>query len=170
LNAPLTTSAGRLFDAIAAILGFAQVTSHEGQAACELEWACDRLADVAGYHFALHDGTRDAPWTIDWEPVLRSVLFDIGRGCTAGLIAARFHTALAAMIAEIALRTGERTVVLTGGCFQNVRLTESTIAMLRYVGATPYWHERVPPNDGGLALGQAFWAARTIEQGEAPCA
>ena len=72
--------------------------------------------------------------------------------------------------ATVATRVGEPKVVLTGGCFQNARLTEVAIETLRAAGMTPYWHQRVPPNDGGLALGQAVWAARMIEKGEASCA
>jgi hydrogenase maturation protein HypF len=74
------------------------------------------------------------------------------------------------MICDVAMRIGEPKVVLTGGCFQNARLTEATIKTLSGAGMMPYWHERVPPNDGGLALGQAAWAARMIERGEVSCA
>ena len=78
---------------------------------------------------------------------------------SAAAISASFHAGLAVAIAEVAARIGEMTVVLSGGCFQNPRLTETTIAALRARGLSPWWHERVPPNDGGLALGQAYWAA-----------
>jgi hydrogenase maturation protein HypF len=76
------------------------------------------------------------------------------------VISAAFHSGLALAIAAVAARIGEATVVLSGGCFQNARLTEATIDALRAIGLTPGWHERVPANDGGLALGQAWWAAR----------
>ncbi len=172
VNAPLTTSAGRLFDAVAAIVGLRQTTSYEGQAAAELEWAIDRheTDDDARYRFTLGGGEAGAPRIIDWEPVLRAVLLDVEQGCAIGLISARFHAALACVIAEVAVEIGEPTVVLTGGCFQNTHLTEAAVARLRAARLTPWWHQKVPANDGGLALGQAMWAARMIDKGEVPCA
>jgi hydrogenase maturation protein HypF len=107
---------------------------------------------------------------VDWQPALRSALTDLQTGIPASAIAAAFHTGLAAAIAEIARRIGERCVVLSGGCFQNVRLTEAAVAALRAAGHQPVWHQRVPPNDGGLALGQAVWAAWSEDRGDARCA
>ena len=111
-----------------------------------------------------------APMVVDWQPALRSALTDLQTGIPASAIAAAFHTGLAAAIAEIARRIGERCVVLSGGCFQNVRLTEAAVAALRAAGHQPVWHQRVPPNDGGLALGQAVWAAWSEDRGDARCA
>ena len=93
-----------------------------------------------------------------------------GPACRLAQISAAFHDGLAMAIAEVAVRSGERTVALTGGCFQNARLTESTVAALRAAGLDPVWHRRVPPNDGGLALGQAAWAAWIEKSGESKCA
>jgi hydrogenase maturation protein HypF len=168
LNAPDTSSAGRLFDAVAAIIGLRQRASYEGQAAAELEWAIGDGAGQDGYAFGL--ATADAPWVVDWEPALRAILGDLEQGVDPGRISARFHAGLAGTIAAVALRVGERRVALTGGCFQNRRLTEATIAALRAGGLEPCWHERVPPNDGGLAFGQVVWAARMLERSEAACA
>jgi hydrogenase maturation protein HypF len=97
---------------------------------------------------------------IDWEPAIHAILADVGSGRSTVAISTSFHAGLALAIAEVAARIGEKTVVLSGGCFQNARLTEATIAALRARGLSPWWHDRVPPNDGGLALGQAWWAAK----------
>jgi len=93
-------------------------------------------------------------YVIDWEPMITAVLGDVANGVPAGIIAARFHNTMADAIVAVAMRVGESRVVLTGGCFQNRVLTERTISALRAAGFTPYWHQRVPPNDGGLSLGQ----------------
>jgi hydrogenase maturation protein HypF len=98
------------------------------------------------------------------------VLTDLQSGIPAGAISAAFHAGLAAVIAEIARRIGERCVVLSGGCFQNVRLVEAAVAALRAAGHQPVWHQRVPPNDGGLALGQAVCAAWCEDRGDERCA
>lgn len=103
---------------------------------------------------------------VDWEPALRSALTELRSGTPAGPIAAAFHAGLAAAIVDIARRIGEYSVVLSGGCFQNARLTEAAVAALRAAGHHPVWHERVPPNDGGLALGQAVWAAWSADRGD----
>jgi hydrogenase maturation protein HypF len=107
---------------------------------------------------------------VDWEPALAAALADLRAGAATAQISEAFHDGLAMAIADIATRAGQRTVALTGGCFQNARLTESTVAALRAAGLDAVWHRRVPPNDGGLALGQAAWAAWMAESGEAKCA
>jgi len=91
-------------------------------------------------------------------------------GVPPAQISAALHDGLATAIADVAARAGERTLVLTGGCFQNARLTERAIAALRAAHLEAVWHRRVPPNDGGLALGQAAWAAWIEKSGEAKCA
>lgn len=160
VNAPLTTSAGRLFDAIASLTGLRQRTSYEGQAAAELEWVAENEPSHRTYEFVLRQRGVTAPLVVDWEPALRAILADQRAGASPGAISASFHAGLALVVAEVVSRIGQKTVVLTGGCFQNARLTEATIAAVRAAGMTPVWPERVPPNDGGLALGQAYWAAR----------
>jgi hydrogenase maturation protein HypF len=90
----------------------------------------------------------------DWEPMVRAMLSDIASGAGASLVSAKFHNALAGAIARMAVGFGEERVVLTGGCFQNRYLTEKTVARLERAGLRPYWHQRIPPNDGGIALGQ----------------
>ena len=271
INAPMTTSAGRLFDAVAALLGLRQQSSYEGQAAMELEWAIDKAENIStqsppklldsfsneetgsglpsphplipaqagtqpvsvatddqdsslpppligdraldalgprsrlrgdervgiarspregrlppytiaagggrprsrpderGYAFPILENPG-APLIVDWAPALGEIIADLRTGAPPSTISARFHLGLAAAIAAVAARIGEERVVLTGGCFQNAFLTEAAIGALRAAGLAPYWHRNVPPNDGGLALGQALWAASLIERGEVACA
>jgi hydrogenase maturation protein HypF len=148
VNAPLTSSAGRLFDAVAALLDLRRRTSFEGQAAMELEFAAER------------DGAAYGATTTDWGPLVRQIVADVRAGVPRAQIAARFHASLVAIIVAVARRSADRKVLLTGGCFQNRRLSELAIAALRDAGFEPYWHGRVPPNDGGIALGQVFATAR----------
>lgn len=165
VNAPLTSSVGRLFDAFAALAGLVQRASHEGEAAARLEGLVPQGCAAAGYSFPLRDGpsqgARDAAplIEIDWQPALETALADLATGSGAGAVATAFHAGLARAIAAVASRVGEPRVLLTGGCFQNARLTELAVAALREANREPHWHARVPPNDGGLALGQAVWAA-----------
>ncbi|MCC6730400.1 MAG: carbamoyltransferase HypF [Chthonomonadales bacterium] len=161
VNAPVTSSAGRLFDAVAALGGIAQVSGFEGQSAMRLELSIDESCGEA-YPFALGDGGD--PLVVDWEPIVRGVLADVADGAPLGHIAARFHNALVEAIAAVVERVGLERVVLTGGCFQNRYLTESAVCRLREAGFRPYWHQRVPPNDGGIALGQAVGAIQKLRK------
>ncbi len=161
INAPVTSSAGRLFDAVAALIGMRLVTQFEGQAAMELEWAIGETMTEEAYPFDI--APKDGILVLDWQPVIDALLADVARGAAPGMMAARFHNALAEAIVRVAERIGERTVVLTGGCFQNRYLTERTVDRLRRAGHAPYWHQRMPPNDGGIALGQILAAARVKE-------
>lgn len=152
-RAPWTSSAGRLFDAVAALAGVRQRNHFEGQAALAFELAAgdEATADAPPYPFPLRDGD-DA--IVDWAPALDAVLADLAAGRPAGLVSRRLHAGLAAAIVAVARWVGVERVALTGGCFQNALLTEWAVAGLRAAGFRPYWHQRVPPNDGGLALGQ----------------
>lgn len=171
LNAPVTTSAGRLFDAIASLAGLRQRSSFEGQAAMDLEFAIVPGIDDA-YPFALTGqghrlglGTWQAPrLVIDWAPMVRAVVDDAVGGVAAGIIAARAHNAMAEMIVSAAEAVNETAVVLSGGCFQNRYLIERTVHRLRRAGFRPYWHQRVPPNDGGIAFGQIAAYLRAQER------
>jgi hydrogenase maturation protein HypF len=154
LNSPLVSSVGRLFDAVASLIGLRQRASYEGQAAMALEFAVDGAAAPA-YPVALRQDV------VDWAPMLDAVLDDLGAGRPVGVIAARFHHGLVESLVAVARRAGLEHVVLSGGCFQNAYLTERAVSRLREAGFHPAWHQRVPPNDGGLALGQvaaARWA------------
>jgi hydrogenase maturation protein HypF len=158
INSPLTSSAGRLFDAVASIIGLRQQMSFEGQAAMELEFAVASTTPTEE-SYELADlkpgpGEDDSHVIIDWAPLITQIIGDVRNKVPTSLIAARFHNTLADMIVRVARLIGERRVVLSGGCFQNRYLTEQTVRRLEHVGYHAYWHQRVPPNDGGIALGQ----------------
>jgi len=174
LNTPRTSSIGRMFDAVASLTGLVQQSTFEGQAAMALEFALDERPEQAHYtiHIEAASGdvsSKDAhgPMILDWRPMLHELLADIKGGVPVSHMAAAFHNALVEALVAVAQRVGETRVVLTGGCFQNRYLTEHAINRLRHAGFEPFWHQRVPPNDGGLALGQAVWAARLLEAGVA---
>lgn len=173
VNSPRTSSAGRLFDAMAALVGLRSVSHFEGQAAMELEFAAEaqstatRLTREPAYAMTLRPNGAPAAgkdpwaprWVLDWEPALRAALDDRARKLPAGAIARRFHLALVDGIVQVATAAGIPRVVLSGGCFQNALLTERTVRALDAAGFRPYWHQRIPPNDGGIALGQIAVAA-----------
>jgi hydrogenase maturation protein HypF len=165
LNTPRTSSAGRLFDALTSLVGLRQRSGFEGQAAMELEFALEGHTTARSYPFQLCE--RWHGLIVDWEPLLRGVLDDLCRHVSPGEIAAVFHNTLAAIVVAVAQRIGEQRVVLTGGCFQNAALTERTVQRLRKAGLRPYWHQRIPPNDGGIALGQAVAAQMYIHHSAA---
>ncbi len=161
VNAPFTSSAGRLFDAVAALLGLCQVNSFEGEAAMAVEFACGRAREVAALPpLAVRRG--EGPLLLDWQPPLAALVHERRRGAAAEPLAAALHDGLSEAIVNVARQVGRRNVVLTGGCFQNARLTEHTVDLLCAAGFAPYFHHRVPPNDGGLAVGQAVFAARPL--------
>ena len=159
VNSPLTSSAGRLFDAAAAILGVRDAINYEGQAAVELEQLADP-AEAGAYPAALEAGQ---PFQIRGADLLHGVIDDLTSGVPAPVIAARFHHGVAALIEAgcVAMRDryGLRTVALSGGVFQNSLLLHATVARLEARGFRVLLHSRVPCNDGGISLGQAVVAA-----------
>lgn len=159
INAPLTSSVGRLFDAVAALVGLRQTSSFEGQAAMDLEFT--RQGGVAdAYSFVV---TATAPIVVDWEPAIREVLDDVAAGENAGLVSAKFHNGLVEAAVDVAKKIGESKVVLSGGCFQNRYLTERIVDRLREENSLPYWHQRIPPNDGGISAGQCVAASQSAK-------
>jgi hydrogenase maturation protein HypF len=144
---PRTSSAGRLFDAVASFLGLRDRCSFEGQAAMDLEFAVETDPSDDTYPLPSEGGV------LDWEPMVRIILKDPSKA------AARFHNTLAEAIVTVARDIGEERVVLSGGRFQNRYLTERTVTALRTAGFRPYWHHRIPPNDGGIAVGQILAAS-----------
>ncbi len=158
INAPVTSSVGRLFDAVASIAGLCQTSHYEGQAAMMLEFAAEGLVSEESYRFNVDRHLQCL--VIDWEPTIRGILDDMRAAVPPGLIAAKFHNTLVEMIIRTARRINEKSVVLTGGCFQNRYLTEGAICRLEAAGFEPLWHQRIPPNDGGIALGQIVAASR----------
>jgi len=163
LNVFETSSCGRLFDAVASIIGLRQEITFEAQAAIDLELSADP-AVTERYPFEI------AGEEIDLRPAIRGIVRDRGTVAVAA-IAAKFHNTLAAAIAETCagIAGGLRRVCLSGGVFQNVLLVERAAAQLRARGFEVLLHSRVPPNDGGIALGQAVIAAERIRRGEAVC-
>ncbi|NDY42602.1 carbamoyltransferase HypF [Dissulfurirhabdus thermomarina] len=171
LQAPATTSAGRLFDGVAALLGLRARLDYEGQAAMELEALAHRAAAAgerpAAYPVALRRGAGG--WRLDFRPAVRGVLRDIGRGAPPEVAALAFHrwlsAATAALCRRLARETGAGEVVLGGGCFQNRLLLEDVVERLTAAGLRVYAGERVPAGDGGLALGQAAAAGFRLQGG-----
>lgn len=163
VNSPLTTSAGRLFDGVAALVGLPQRVSYEGEAAMALEFVADGTVDDA-YPLPLlaapDDGTGAAGAAcLDWEPLVRQLLDDVGRAVPAGVVAARFHNALVEALVTTARQVGEARVALSGGCFQNRWLVERAADRLRESGFEVLLHRQTPPNDGCISLGQVMVAA-----------
>ncbi len=160
INSPRTSSMGRLFDAVAALCGFWQEMTFEGQAAMKLEFAADEeIAESYPLPLRASEGGLIA----DWEPMVRQILDERLKGESAGRISARFHNALAGLAFDVAQRVDCRQIVLSGGCFQNALLTERVRQRLLEGGFTVHSHQRVPPGDGGIALGQVFVVARQIQ-------
>ena len=154
-HAPRTSSMGRLFDAVAALCGLPATISFEGQAAMALEFLADEDENEA-YPLPLSDST---PAVIHWGPMIRGLLEDRAAGVPARRIAAKMHNALAEAAVAVARAVGCPQVGLTGGCFQNALLGRRVHARLSQAGFSVYTHSKVPPNDGGIALGQVFVAA-----------
>jgi hydrogenase maturation protein HypF len=177
IQSPWTTSVGRIFDAVASLTGLRQHVDFEGQAAMDLEFAIDDSGAGDSYPFAVQE-SRDGSaviderrtaksstkYTIDWEPLILAILADLGKGEVIGKIARKFHDTLAQVIVEVAMRLGEKSIVLTGGCFQNKYLLERAVSKLQAASFKPYWHQRIPPNDGGIALGQIIAASRLAKK------
>jgi hydrogenase maturation protein HypF len=165
LNSPLTSSVGRLFDAVASLAGLRQQVRFEGQAAMELEFALEGIATNEAYEIPLRSNhalriTQHGTLQLDWSPMVEAILADLKRGLPISQISAKFHNTLAETIVVVAEQIGQPRVVLSGGCFQNRYLTERSVRHLQEEGFRPYWHQRVPPNDGGISLGQAVAALR----------
>jgi len=163
INSPLTSSCGRLFDGVAALLGVRNRMNYEGQAAIELEGLAER-----GRVDRLYPGEinrDDETLQLDWLPLIGALLADVLAGVPAADIAATFHHSLAAaataVCSEIRRESGCGRVVLSGGVFQNRLLSEALVSLLENDGFTVFTHRLVPPNDGGLALGQAMIAGRS---------
>ena len=161
VNAPRTSSAGRLFDAVAALLGVRDEISYEGQAAAELEQLAD-VAEAGVYRAGIAPGD---PFRASGADLVAAAVADLAAGVAREVIAARFHNGLAALITGgcvlVRERHGLSTVALSGGVFQNLLLLDRTVAGLTARGFTVLTHSRVPCNDGGISLGQAVVAANS---------
>ena len=176
-NAPRTTSAGRLFDGVAALLTPHQSVSFEGQAAMALEYLADKRVTNA-YPLPLMKGEggkmkdeenknssftpHPSPFILDWTPMLKALLQDLRLGVDPGVISAKFHNGLVEAIVKTAEQIGEEKIALSGGCFQNRLLTEGAARRLQATGFKVLLHRQVPPNDGGISLGQIAVAAAKL--------
>lgn len=170
LNCPRTSSAGRLFDAVASLLDLRQTVRFEGQAAMELEGLASGVETNEQY--ALNTKKTAGPLVLDWGPMVMGIRTDLRYGIASALIARKFHNTLVAMMLSAAEQVfadrkpascnEERKIALTGGCFQNKLLTELAIRHLSDAGYLVYWHQRIPPNDGGISVGQIVAAARHL--------
>ena len=172
LNSPLTSSMGRLFDAVAALADVRQIVNYEGQAAIELEALVDPM-ETGAYPFELLQenglqGVGQPVLLISTNTLIQAVVEDKLSGTPASLIAARFHNGCAAMVLAVCQairdRSSSRLVALSGGVWQNVTLLMKTLHLLENDDFTVYTHHQAPPNDGGLALGQAVVAAHRLNR------
>ena len=157
LNSPLTSSAGRLFDAVASILDLHQTIEFEGQAAMALEHAIGDTETDESYPIEILK-TAEKPMIIDWAPLIHGIIIDASDGIDTGVISAKFHNTLSEGIAAVARTVGEEKVVLSGGCFQNVYLLKGVLKILEKTGYKVFIHRNLPPNDGGIAPGQIMAA------------
>jgi hydrogenase maturation protein HypF len=161
INFPVTSGAGRLFDAAAFLAGVGGHVTFEGQAAIALEQAIDETA-VGSYSFDII--REDNMMIFDWRQLIRDIVRDAGKGC--GIISAKFHRAVVQLLADVSSlakkQYGGSTVVLSGGVFQNAYLLENGILKLEERGFTVITNEKVPLNDGGISYGQAAAASRLM--------
>jgi hydrogenase maturation protein HypF len=166
INSPMTSSAGRLFDAVSALLEVRKEVYYEGQAAIELEMAAGQEEGI--YPFDLKELGDKTEVVLD--PLIRGIVSDIVAGVAVEAISTRFHNTIADIVLNVCLKlrqaSGMERVVLSGGVFQNALLLDKTSALLDANRFELYTHHRVPPNDGGIALGQALIANELIKRGK----
>jgi len=166
INTPVTSSMGRLFDAVSVLLGFTGRVTYEGQAAIELEYHASLRDDPGSYPVVI--STKVSPWRMGIAPVILGIMEDLIRSVPSEVIGRRFHTTIIRMGIDVARAVCERhaidRVVLSGGCFQNRILLEGMVDGLRRHGIDVFFHRHVPTNDGGISLGQAVCAASLHKQ------
>ena len=164
INTKRTSSLGRLFDAVSALVLERNRVNYESQGAVELENIADESI-TSRYEYSTVE--RNGTLIIDTRPVIQGIVKDIGRGIRASVVSAKFHNTVirftAGVCRDLSARTLVRKVVLSGGCFQNRYLSGKLISLLEKSGLECYYHTRVPPNDGGIALGQAVSANERVE-------
>jgi len=154
-QSPKCSSMGRVFDAVSSMLGLRQEITFEGQAAMEMEFLAEYSNTSASYPFQVIDYEND-PHVIDWKPMMMQIIEEMQTATSKEEIAAKFHNTLVEIIVAIAKMTKQKRVLLSGGVFQNKVLAEKSVEALIYHHLEPYWHQEVPPNDGGIALGQLY--------------
>jgi len=162
INSFSTSSAGRLFDAVSFLAGTGRYSRYEGEAAMELEFtAAENITDI--YPF---DIEKENLLIINWHPMIEKIIREIREKVDKPVIAARFHNTLIRIILTIALMLNEKKVVLSGGCFQNMYLLNGVIDKLRSNNFIPFWHQRIPTNDGGISFGQAAYTSKLLSKKE----
>jgi hydrogenase maturation protein HypF len=165
INTPLTSSCGRLYDAVSALLDVCKTITFEGQAAIELEMCSTATGSQRPYAYGLEE--QNGMWQVRVRPLLEAILNDIRSGVPVQQIGLRFHDTLARVITDVATRvaaeTGISRVALSGGCFQNRLLLRRTLPLLQEAGFDVLFHRQVPCNDGGISLGQAAIAHKIMQ-------
>lgn len=156
LNAPLTSSVGRLFDALASILNLCQISLYSEQAAVAVEACAKSAVHARPYHIELVHGAN-GKYVLDWQPMIDGIFADVDVCVAACAIARGFHEALVDAVVRLANCVGLHRIVLSGGVFQNALLTSMLEVKLSDLGFSVYSHQLVPAGDGGLAVGQAFY-------------
>jgi hydrogenase maturation protein HypF len=158
-NSPLTSSMGRLFDAASALLGICEQSTYEGQAAMELEMALEGNTED---HYPFDCQPESGTYTISPAPLIRGMLLDLKKNESVGAISLKFHNSIVTLVTDMCSTVRDEwkcnRVALSGGCFQNTYLLTQCIARLNRAGFEVLYHQKVPPNDGGIALGQAVIA------------
>jgi hydrogenase maturation protein HypF len=158
INSPLTSSCGRLFDAVAAMLNIRHIVSYDGQAAIELEALAETVEDGGNYTCRIISDDA-VPLQLDFSPIFPEILADLNSGAATAVIAHRFHATVAQAAIDTCLRIAHNSnlnrIVLSGGVFQNRLLTEMLYTGLTKSGLQVFTHRLTPPNDGCIALGQA---------------
>lgn len=152
INSPVTTSAGRLFDGISAIIGIRDTVNYEAQAAMELEFAADDFKTNEYFSFSIDESGGSL--IFNWENMIKGIINDLNESVPKGKIATKFHNTLAETIVQIVQRLKYSKVLLSGGCFLNKYLLEKSINRLTEEGFKVYTQQRVPSGDGGISLGQ----------------
>lgn len=163
INSPFTSSCGRLFDAVSALIGVRNSISYEGQAAIELEALAERGTPSSPYPYLVHEADC---LMLDFKPMFEAICADLAQDREKADIARAFHRTVAEGVFDLCKRIREEShitrVALSGGVFQNRLLTEDVTLLLTDGGFDTYCHRLVPPNDGGLALGQAVIAGKRV--------
>lgn len=163
-NSPLTSSMGRLFDAVSALLGICEKSTYEGQAAMELEMAMN--GDTDEYYPFSYQQEEECN-IINPSPLVKGILLDLKEDKSLGHFSSKFHNSIINMIVEVCCslrdKWGLNRAALSGGCFQNTYLLSKSITKLTSAGFEVFFHQEVPPNDGGLALGQALIANKILK-------
>ena len=163
INSPVCSSIGRLFDGVGALLGLCFVSDFEGEAALSLEGlALQSIQASPRYVIPITQG--DHLQVADWRPMVRQIIKDKLSGIPLPEIAYGFHRALAESIVSLARIASREKVLITGGVMQNKLLADNAISLLKEAGFTPFWHQHIPPNDGGIAVGQIMGAASEIRR------